>query len=363
LSKTSPYNFGISQEDAITEFKALELKTGDSLLCIASSGEIPLNLLALSNIKVIACDMAIEQIYLSKIKLAAILHLKREEAAKLIGFYSSDANERVRFYKQLQPYLTADEIKFWNENIKAIGIGVINAARYEKYILKFSWIFRLFLGKRKLLKLMKFKTIKEQQKYFDRKISSWWIKLFFKIGFHPKIYKNRGMDEHGLQHQKDASIATFFYNRFRDFCTSTIAFKNYYFQYTFFNKVLNESALPEYLSETGVRNIKANIGNLSFVHKGFTSSLLSYKKGTFNKYHLSNIGDWLSEKQMQEVFEAVHLNSSDSSKLVIRYLHRNHPIPEKLKENFKANLELREELEKVDRYPFYNILPLQYKRK
>jgi len=278
LNKKPPYNFGISQEDALTELKALELNEGDSLLCIASGGEIPLNILAMRNIRIVACDISMEQVYLSKIKLAAILHLEQDQAAKLIGLYPSDAKERIGLYEQLKTNLSAEEIKFWSENSSAIEVGVVNAARFEKYILKFSWVLRLFLGKRKLKRLMQFETIAEQQEYFGRKISNWWIKLLFKIAFHPKIYKNRGMDEHGLQHQKDASIATFFYNRFRDFCTSTLASNNYYFQYTFFNTVLYESALPEYLSEEGVKNIRANHNKLSFDHKDFKSSLSSYKK-------------------------------------------------------------------------------------
>jgi len=38
------YNFGITQDDVQTERKALDIKDGDHLICIASAGEVPLNL-------------------------------------------------------------------------------------------------------------------------------------------------------------------------------------------------------------------------------------------------------------------------------------------------------------------------------
>jgi S-adenosylmethionine:diacylglycerol 3-amino-3-carboxypropyl transferase len=362
LKKESPYNFGISQEDALTESKGLDLKTGDSLLCIASGGEIPLNILALYDVKIVACDTSIEQIYLSKLKLASVLHLSRDEAAKLIGLYNSSDEERLDIYKKLSEHLSDEEKTFWNKKEEAIEKGVVNVARFEKYILKFSWVLRLLLGKRKLKKLMLLETPEEQRDYFDKKISNWWIKLLFKIAFHPKIYKNRGMDEHGLQHQKDASVATFFFNRFRDFCTSTLASDNYYFQYTFFNEILNEDALPEYLSEEGIRNIRANQSNLTWIHADFTSVLRSSKQGTYNKLHLSNIGDWLSAEQMNEVFQAIHDYAADDSKMVIRYIHRNHQVPERFADAFQLNVPFGEELVQTDRYPFYHVIPGSFKR-
>lgn len=349
------YNFGISQEDALTEMKALKLKEGDALLCVASGGEIPLNILAKHKIKIVSCDTSIEQIYLSKLKLASVLHLSQEEAAKLIGFLKCNATDRQELYNRIKDRLSIDEQRFWENNQIAIDRGIVNVARFEKYILKFSWVLRTLLGKRKLKKLIELQSVEEQCIYFDQKISNWWIKLIFKIAFHPKIYKNRGMDEHGLQHQKDDSIASFFYGRFRDFCTSTLVSKNYYFQYTFFNTILCKEALPEYLSAEGMKNIRNNFELLSFVHQNFTEALLAETKGTFNKFHLSNIGDWLTSEQMNEVFKGMYEMAASNSNFILRYIHRNHSVPVSVSTAFNFDSELSVELTRTDRYPFYHI--------
>jgi len=65
---------------------------------------------------------------------------------------------------------------------------------------------------------------------------------------------------------------------------------------------------------------------------------------------------------MNEVFEAINSYGANRSTLVVRYLYRNHPIPEQLKANFKLNIELGNELVRTDRYPFYNVIPAQFNR-
>jgi S-adenosylmethionine:diacylglycerol 3-amino-3-carboxypropyl transferase len=54
------YDFGVSQDDPQSELKTLELTQGDRVLCIASAGEVPLELLANSDqsITIDAVDIA-----------------------------------------------------------------------------------------------------------------------------------------------------------------------------------------------------------------------------------------------------------------------------------------------------------------
>ena len=130
------FDFGISQEDAITEFKALSLKDNDRVLCIASSGDIPLNLLSLANVKINAVDISPNQIFLTKLKLKSVLNLEPSEAAGLIGLTSLPEEKRILFFNKVKEIMDEDEKKFWGENITAILKGPVNVARFEKYISK-----------------------------------------------------------------------------------------------------------------------------------------------------------------------------------------------------------------------------------
>ena len=68
------YDFGLSQEDYQTEQAVLDLQPGDRLLCIASGGEVPLNLLCSHrDVDITAVDISAAQIHLCRLKLLAAL--------------------------------------------------------------------------------------------------------------------------------------------------------------------------------------------------------------------------------------------------------------------------------------------------
>lgn len=352
------YNFGISQEDALTEYKALDIKKDDRLLCIASAGEVPLNLLALEDIFIEAVDISPNQLFLSKLKLHSICALESLEAAALLGFIDTDPENRKKIFRKVLPLMEEEERRFWLQNIFAIEKGPIRVARFERFIAKLNSIGLLILGKKKLQRLFEFETIEDQQEFFDRYLSTFLLKAIFKIAFHPRIYKKRGMASHGLKHCRERNIADFFYGRFKHFCSSTIARKNYYLQYTFFNKVLFPDALPEYLSENAMARIKRNHQKVIWRLSSYTDALEQSRKGTFNKFHLSNIGDWMSREEYADLLDLIKKKAELPAKIFARYIHLNHEIPKELKNCFIINHKLGEELVRGDRYPFYSMVPI-----
>ena len=353
------FNFGISQEDALTLYKALDIKKHDRLLCIASAGDVPLNLLAIQDLKIEAVDICLNQLNLAKIKFHAVCSLEPLEAAAFLGFIDARPGERTKLFRKVSGQMDSHEKLFWTENIRVIEKGPINEARFEKYMSKFNGIGLLILGKKKLLKLFELETVKTQQDFFDRHLSTSFLKIIFKIAFHPKIYKKRGMAPEGLTHSGERNIADFFYSRFRDFCSATLARKNYFMQFCFFNKVIFPEALPEYLSEKGFQRIRRNRGNLEFRHLSYVERLSQSRKGEFNKFHLSNIGDWMSKEEFAQILYLIGEKAASSSQIMSCYIHCRHSIPERLKNFFVPDYQLGEKLVKTDRYPFYNLVPIK----
>lgn len=356
------YNYGISQEDALTESKALDLKPHDNLLCIASAGEIPLNILALHDIEITAVDTELPQIHLSKLKLQATLNLESDQAAGFLGFMKMNKFERKNIFQSLRPKLSKDEHAFWEQHIRHIENGVINTGRFEQYISRFRPIVRSIIGRRKLSKLLTFKNIEKQREFFNKEINSFFLRLLFKIIFHPRIYKNRGIQEKGLINERDSNMSTFFFSRLRDFCTSTLSRQNYYYQYTFWGHVIHREALPEYLQPSGQINIRNRQDQLRFEHCTFSQSLQHHKPFYFNKFHLSNIGDWMDSNDFKALLFLINKKAADTSSIVYRYIHLYHPIPENLTNVFQENLVKGNNLMKNDRYPFYRIVPMLYSR-
>jgi len=352
------FDFGISQDDASIEKQALDIKDGDNLLCISSAGEVPLNLLALNNIKVKAVDISVNQNHLVKLKLNAVRSLEPLEAAKFIGFMDTTPEHRNQLYKKVSELLNEEEKLFWNLKPSVIERGPIRAARFEKYIKKFNGIALMVIGKKNMLRLFELDSIEEQKEFFDDKINSFFLKKIFQIVFHPKLYKNRGIASEGLIYNEEKNISEFFFNKFRDFCCATQARKNYYLQFTFFNRIIFPECLPDYLSEKGMNRIIKNIYNFNIETVSYTEALENCKEGEFNKFHLSNIGDWMGTDDFSELLKLIDLKSAVKGKINSRFIYHKHCIPKELKEHFTFEEALGRALSKHDKYPFYGLAPI-----
>jgi len=354
-----PYNYGISQEDALTEQRALDIRENDRLLCVASAGEIPLNLLALGRVAIEAVDVSAAQLYLSQLKMGACRALEPLEAAEFLGFMDASAEKRRRLFDRTAAFLDDDEKAFWAANMPAVERGAVCAGRFERYLGRFSPAALAVLGKKKLRRLFEQDTVAAQREYFDRFLSTAALKALFKVAFHPRLYRKRGIAEEGLRHGGKRDIAAFFYGRFRDFCTATPARRNLYLQFCFFGRVLFPEALPEYLSEEGMRRIRTSYANIAWRLESYQEALGESAPGRFNKFHLSNIGDWMGREEYAGLLALVCAKAGPSSRAVSRYIHLDHPLPEALRERIVRRDDRGQELVRSDRFPFYNLVVME----
>ena len=357
-----PYNYGISQEDALTERRALDIREGDRLLCVASAGEVPLNLLALGPVAIEAVDISPAQLFLCRLKLSACRALEPLEAAALLGFMDASAEKRRRLFDRTSAFLDDDEKGFWAANMPAVKRGPVRAGRFERYLGRFSPAALAVLGERKLRRLFEQDTVAAQQEYFDRFLSTAVLKVLFKVAFHPRLYRKRGIAEEGLRHGEIRDIADFFYGRLRDFCASTPARRNPYLQFFFFGRVLFPEALPEYLSEEGMRRVRESHASIAWRLESYREAVDKSPPGWFNKFHLSNIGDWMGLEEYAGLLALVCDKAAPSSRAISRYIHLDHPLPEALRERIVRRDDRGEELVRADRFPFYNLVVMELRR-
>jgi S-adenosylmethionine:diacylglycerol 3-amino-3-carboxypropyl transferase len=360
----APYTFGISQEDALTELKALNLHSGDRLLCVASGGEVPLNLAALvDDLHVTAVDTTQAQVFLTRLKFRAALELPPLEAARFLGYLPATPSARMALSARLIAMLPPEETAFWKSNKRAVCMGPALAGRYERYIAAFSKLAVMVLGQNNLRKLMNIDSVDGQRAFFDRHMRAGLLRVLFSIAFHPLVYKNRGIDAAALKNQGRVDMPAFFFGRFRNFCTSTPANRNYFLQLTFFGRVLFNEALPEYLTVEGNERLRRNGKNIDIIHSPITVAIAKSDTGFFNRFHLSNIGDWMTAPEHEELFALINEKAAPQSTLVSRYIHCNRPVPGLLRPNFIVEQDRGTGNAASDRYPFYSIVPMRFERK
>jgi S-adenosylmethionine:diacylglycerol 3-amino-3-carboxypropyl transferase len=353
------FDFGISQDDSRSEIQFLELKSDDRVLCLASGGEVPLDILSSSKgIQVEAVDINENQLFLTKLKLLAAVHLDPVDAAVLLGYMSGKPIERHVSFSIVKPFLKENEIKFWENNPQLFDLGPVCSGRFESYIRKYNkWAIAL-LGKNHLTKLMEIQNLPDQEFYFDQHFRTGLLKLIFKIAFHPRVYKNRGVSEDGLRHSRTSRMADFFYGRFRDFCIANLSSTNGYYQFTFFNRILQEKALADYLQGERLETLKSHHNNLRLVKADIRESLQKAQKGYYTKIILSNLSDWLSRKEMSAVLDQIIEISNPGTRVFARYIHAPVVLTEKQSKVLKIKSETAAQLQKKERYPFYSLVPM-----
>jgi len=351
------FDFGLSQEDPLTEQSALDLQSTDRLLSLASGGDVALSLLSLNEtIHIKAVDISEKQIKLCRLKLAAAVHIDFPLNGGFLGFAIMDPVKRKALYQHaIRPNLPEDDVAFWNRNMQFIEGGIINAGRFEQYIRKMRIVVDLFMGRKNLQRLISCRSRDEQSEIFEKYIAlRKSLQILFKIAFHPSIYRKRGLQEQALIHA-GKSTGERFYSRFRDFCTASLASENYFLQYFLTGTCITTESFPHYLQPQNKGRLLKNQENFELETSSLQEALCANGKGFYTKIHLSNLGDWLTEEQFQEFMVLMKSFCDPGTKICYRYLQKNHFSGSRTK-GFLIDTETSARVQAMDRFPFYGIL-------
>jgi len=354
------FDFGVSQEDPLSEQLVLELKPGDRVLSVASGGEVPLSLICLTdNLHVTAVDISKAQICLCRMKLIAALSLGFPENGQFLGFDHMKPERRIEIYRDLIcQHLTEEEILFWEVNLPFVGQGVINAGRFEQYIAKMRFFSNLLIGKRNLQRLIDCQEIEDQREIFEKSIASRKsLQLLFRVAFHPAVYKKRGLQEKALRHA-GKSTGERFYRKFESFCIANLASQNYFLQYFLTGRCQTPGAFPHYLQPQNRQRLKNFSEQLQFETISFERKLREEKSNVFNKIHLSNLGDWMSEEEFSDLKGLLQEKCSHGTILCSRYLQKNQFASPGFAP-FIFDERCSEMAQNNDRFPFYTIFRLE----
>ncbi|WP_243348167.1 DUF3419 family protein [Parabacteroides sp. FAFU027] len=354
------FDFGISQEDPLTELLVLDIRSGDRILSIASGGEVPLTLTSLvENISITAVDISETQILLCRMKILAANHLDFPENGKFLGYASMPKRDRREIYlDKIRPLLTDEEVSFWDKHLFLIEQGVVSGGRFEQYLQKVRFAVNLIVGKQNIRRLVDSQSLDEQAVVFDQYIATRKsLQLLFKIAFHPAVYKKRGLQEQALIHA-DETTGERFYAKFRDFCTSSEASGNYFLQYYMCGACLTEKSYPHFLQPENRQRFIDNLNRMELRQTSFGQALSEADFGHFNKIHLSNLGDWSDETDFNRILDQLKAKSQPGTLICNRYLQKNH-FASGPKPGWVIDKNLSVLAQSKDRFPFYGIVALR----
>lgn len=348
-----PYGFGLAQEDARTEAAALALP-GGKVLCVASAGDVPLSLLALGADEVVGIDVDVHQLHLCELKLAAVVALEREEAIAFLGFAPATTGERARCLKRVAKQLPHAAAAFWERHRNAALSGAIFAGRYERYVRMLRLLVWPIAG-RSFRDLAACELLEEQRTIFARAFDGPILQRLFRVAFKPRLYGGRGIDQAALLHVGDSEPGVRFFERFREMCTLTPARENYLLQTHLLGRVIDSNAVPEYLTESGFHALRERVGAVRFEQASILDYVDAPRAGRFDRFHLSNLPDWLPAVEFERLFGAIAQHAAKPARVVWRYLHRDPALTDDAVRRIHIDRDLGEALRVRDRFPVYAV--------
>lgn len=351
--------YSMCWEDPELVLSALNISKKDSVLSIASAGENIFSILLKEPKKLVAIDSNLSQIYLIKLKAAAIKELNFEEFVKFIGL--KDSPNRVKYYNKCKKYLSKTEIRFWESNIQSIQKGVIQSGKFEKYLDMFrNYILRFVVKKEDILRYLAMTNLKSQEQFFLEKWNNLRWRLLFKIFFSKAVMQIFGRDKSYFAFNEKPNIANHFYERSKWGITKIPAKSNYFMHMILTGKIPTPFLNHPYLDISNFNKLKKSVNKIEYIHSDLLEFLKQEKASKFSKYNLSDI----FEKESQDGYEKTLAEISRTAQKNAIICYWNNLVSRSEHKKVKSVVQetrLSEELHSKERVFFYSCFIVEKK--
>lgn len=339
-------------EDPTLVIESLKLNNEDVVLSIASGGENIFAILLKNPKKVIAIDSNLDQLYLVKLKTAAITALDFEEFVEFMGF--KDSTSRIKYFERCKKHLKSEEINFWEDNLDSIKKGIVHIGKFENYLLKFrKYILSLVLSKNKIKKFLSASTLEEQEYFFKNYWNGIRWKLLFRIFFSKFLMSKLGRDKDYFKYNSNKNIAKHYFDRTKYGITKVHISKNYFMEYILTGNIKFPFKEHPYLDKNNFSVLKDKLKQVEYIKSDVLNFLKKIKPNSISKYNLSDIFEIMSQKEYSDIFKEI----TRTSKKDARVCYWNNLVERKNRmgeDKFSKDSELSDNLSSKDRVFFYS---------
>ncbi len=326
-----PLMFAQVREDPCVEMQALAPALGGTIVIVSSGGCTALSLLAAGARHVVGVDVSRTQNHLVELKCAAIRALDRQDAIAFLGGQPMPAVRRRRLYAVLSSLLTTPARMHWNARCDAIERGVLRAGKSERFIgLIAAVVARTVVRAGGLAALLDADSVEAQREIFARSWRGWqWRALFalllnrwtFSRAYHPSFFA----------HVENPSFARHFRQLAERALTELPTRDNYFLHEMLTGRypVREPLGVPPYLSPRGVARAADAGRTLSLVDGSMTAYLRTRPPRSIDGFALSNIGEWLDDRGLDELFTEVARTARPGARVIYRNFVGWTDIPER----------------------------------
>ena len=315
-------------EDPVVDMEALQLSSGDNLVCIASGGCNALSYLTASPASITAVDLSPSHVMLNRLKLATVRNVP-DHATLYEMLARADLKTNItHFNRYVAPHLDPKVRAYWDgwsltgprKNMLARGLfrqGLLG--RFLGAVNVITTVARVdFSG------LLNAKSMAEQAAFFDTQIAplfdSGFVKFLarqraslFGLGIPPAQYDKLAADA-------DGDIVAVLKERTRKlFCDFPI--RDNYFAWQAVTRgyqPTKDAAVPPYLEARNFETLRANADRMTVLNRSLTDVLAGQPSASKQAYVLLDAQDWMNDAQLNALWDQITRTASPGARVIFR---------------------------------------------
>ncbi|MEV0269315.1 DUF3419 family protein [Hamadaea sp. NPDC050747] len=332
--------FAQVREDPQVEIDALAGHWDGPIAVVSSAGCTALSLVAAGAPDVTGVDVNRTQNHLVEFKAAAIDRLDRPAALGLLGAVPMSADDRRYAYRGIRGVLSPAASRYWDGRSAAVGRGVLQSGVTERLMRLIARVVRT-THRSRVPQLLRLSTIDAQRQFYrDEWDTPAWRALFRVLC--NRLVLRRAYDERFFAHVENPSYAAHFHAVAEHTLTNLTVSDNYFLHCLLTGSYPVESR-PPYLAGT------VPVDRLRLVDATFTDYLRTRPDRSMAGYALSNICEWLTPDQIDELFAEIVRTARPGARLVFRNFVGWTEVPERWRDAVREDRPLGEKMISGDR--------------
>jgi len=314
-------------EDPVIDLEALQLKSGEHVVAIASGGCNVLSYIAAADVEVTAIDLNTAHIALNKLKRVAAQRLP-DYAAFRRFFAEADARDNVAAYETLlKPHLDDDARRYWEgrDKLGRRRIAYFGRNVYRRGLLGAFIATGHFLARahgRDPRKMLEAASVADQRRIFDTELAPlfrkrhirWLLErpaALFGLGIPPSQFTALKGDE--------PTMAAVLEQRLKRLACDFPLQDNYFAWQAFGRRYGGpDGPLPPYLQRERFHALKARAQNVSVVHASFTEHLAGLPPASRDAYVLLDAQDWMTDAQLTALWNEILRTARPGARVIFR---------------------------------------------
>jgi S-adenosylmethionine-diacylglycerol 3-amino-3-carboxypropyl transferase len=343
--------FAEVREDPLLELEAFAGHLDGTIAVVSSGGCIALSLAAAGASQVAAVDLNRTQNHIVELKAVVIAGTGPEQALAFLGGTAAPAGRRLGEYPEYRGVLSDGAGRYWDEHSRAIGRGVLTAGVSERLIGGIAWVIRRGAHPRsKIERFLACESLDEQRAFYDREWNTArWRTLIHLMA--NRMVLRRAYDPAFFQYVENPSFARHFLATIERALVGLPIRDNYFFHQMFLGYYRTElgGSAPPYLAPASGTAMPDLPERLTIVDGSFIEYLRGRGDGSMAGFSLSNICEWLTADEIDELFGEIVRTARPGARLCFRNFLGWTEVPQRWRETVREDAALGERLISSDR--------------